>query len=58
MDLDMIQYLFLKAHKVTFGQMSYKQKILMDHRFIAYKKIKKILIFYKFFIFSLYIFSF
>ncbi len=27
--------------KVTFGQMSPKKKILMDHRFIAYKKLKK-----------------
>tara|TARA_B100000965_G_scaffold192662_1_gene160876 strand:- start:2455 stop:3060 length:606 start_codon:yes stop_codon:yes gene_type:complete len=30
-----------KNYKVTFGQMSKKKKILMDHRFIAYKKIKK-----------------
>ena len=30
-----------KGHKITFGQMSYKKKILMDHRFIAFKKLKK-----------------
>ncbi|OUX53623.1 MAG: non-canonical purine NTP pyrophosphatase [Pelagibacteraceae bacterium TMED287] len=31
-----------KNKKITFGQMLKKKKILMDHRFIAYKKIKKI----------------
>jgi len=30
-----------RNHKVTFGQMSKRKKILMDHRYIAYKKIKK-----------------
>ena len=30
-----------KNYKITFGQMKKKKKILMDHRFIAYKKIKK-----------------
>jgi XTP/dITP diphosphohydrolase len=27
--------------KITFGQMSKKKKIRMDHRFIAFKKLKK-----------------
>ena len=27
--------------KITFGQMSKKRKIKMDHRFIAFKKMKK-----------------
>ena len=30
-----------KSYKITFGQMSYKKKIKMDHRFIAFKKLKK-----------------
>ena len=30
-----------KNYKITFAQMSKKKKILMDHRYIAYKKIKK-----------------
>ncbi len=30
-----------KKYKITFGQMKKKKKILIDHRFIAYKKIKK-----------------
>tara|TARA_B100000427_G_C15464050_1_gene575408 strand:+ start:122 stop:727 length:606 start_codon:yes stop_codon:yes gene_type:complete len=30
-----------KNYKITFGQMKKKKKILMDHRYIAYKKIKK-----------------
>jgi len=29
-----------KGKKITFGQMHKKEKILMDHRFIAFKKIK------------------
>jgi len=28
-------------YKLTFGQMGKKKKILMDHRFIAFKKLKK-----------------
>ena len=27
--------------KITFGQMNKKEKILMDHRYIAFKKLKK-----------------
>ena len=30
-----------KNYKITFGQMTKKKKILLDHRFIAYKKLKK-----------------
>ena len=30
-----------KNYKITFGQMSKKKKILIDHRFIAYKKLIK-----------------
>tara|TARA_Y100001970_G_C14189735_1_gene834626 strand:- start:325 stop:927 length:603 start_codon:yes stop_codon:yes gene_type:complete len=30
-----------KNHKLTFGQMHKKQKIFIDHRFIAFKKIKR-----------------
>ncbi len=30
-----------RKHYITFGQMKWKKKILMDHRYIAYKKIKK-----------------
>ena len=30
-----------KGNKITFGQMNKKQKILMDHRFIAFKKLKE-----------------
>lgn len=30
-----------KGQKITFGQMTHKKKILMDHRFIAFKKLKK-----------------
>ena len=29
------------GHKLTFGQMSKKKKILLDHRFIAFKKLKR-----------------
>ena len=29
-----------KGHKKTFGQMNKRKKILMDHRFIAFKKLK------------------
>jgi|TARA_B100000767_G_C19771479_1_gene540291 XTP/dITP diphosphohydrolase len=30
-----------KKYQITFGQMSKRKKLLIDHRFIAYKKIKK-----------------
>tara|TARA_B100000963_G_C22550040_1_gene636337 strand:- start:25 stop:603 length:579 start_codon:yes stop_codon:yes gene_type:complete len=30
-----------KNYKITFGQFSNKKKILMDHRFLAFKKLKK-----------------
>jgi len=30
-----------KKYNITFGQMKKKKKILMDHRYIAYKKLKK-----------------
>ena len=30
-----------RGSKITFGQMSKKKKILMDHRFLAFKKLKK-----------------
>ncbi len=30
-----------KGSKITFGQMKKRKKILMDHRFIAFKKLKK-----------------
>ena len=34
--------IFIPAgHKLTFGQMSKKKKILIDHRFIAFSKLKK-----------------
>jgi XTP/dITP diphosphohydrolase len=34
--------IFIPAgHKITFGQMNKKKKILIDHRFIAFKKLKK-----------------
>jgi len=29
------------GYSLTFGQMGKKQKMLMDHRFIAFKKLKK-----------------
>ena len=29
-----------KGSKITFGQMKKRKKILMDHRFIAFKKLK------------------
>ena len=35
---------------ITFGQMTKSKKIKMDHRYIAFKKIKKKLILDKFFI--------
>ena len=30
-----------KKYKITFGQMSYSKKIKIDHRYIAFKKLKK-----------------
>ena len=36
-----------KYKKITFGQMSQKKKIRMDHRYIAFKKLKKKLKLYK-----------
>ena len=30
-----------KGRKITFGQMSKRKKTLMDHRFLAYKKLKR-----------------
>ena len=41
MDLDTIQFLFQKNQKLTFGQMSKKKKLKTDHRFVAFKKLKK-----------------
>ena len=29
------------GYKKTFGEMSYKEKFLIDHRYIAYKKLEK-----------------
>jgi XTP/dITP diphosphohydrolase len=43
MDLVMIQFLFQKKKTLTFGEMSSKAKYNMDHRFNAFKKIKKFL---------------
>ena len=42
MVLVMTQFLFQKIKK-TFGQMKPKQKYKIDHRFQAFKKIKKFL---------------
>ena len=39
-----------KRYKITFGQMSYSKKIKIDHRYIAFKKLKKKLKTYKFII--------
>ena len=33
-----------KNHKLTFGEMSHRKKVLIDHRYIAFNKIKKKLI--------------
>ena len=30
-----------KNHKITFGQMAKSKKIKLDHRFIAFRKLKK-----------------
>ena len=39
-----------KGFKITFGQMNLSKKMLIDHRSVAFKKLKKKLILYKFFI--------
>ena len=41
MALDMIQYLLPLKKKITFGEMKPKNKYKIDHRFKAFKKIKK-----------------
>ena len=43
MVLDMIQFLFQKKKKQTFGEMKLSSKYKIDHRSIAFKKIKKFL---------------
>ena len=30
-----------EGHSKTFGEMNYKEKLLIDHRFVAYKKLEK-----------------
>ena len=30
-----------KGSKITFGQMNKRKKMLMDHRFLAFKKLKR-----------------
>ena len=39
----MIQFLYLKTKKKTFGEMKFSKKYKIDHRFDAFKKIKKFL---------------
>ena len=41
MDLVMIQYLFQKIKKKTFGELDPSKKYKIDHRYKAFKKIKK-----------------
>ena len=41
MALGTTQFLFQMEKKKTFGQMRKLDKIKMDHRFIAFKKLKK-----------------
>ena len=36
-----IQFLYQMNHKITFGQMSKRKKMMIDHRFQAYEKLKK-----------------
>ena len=43
MDLVTIQYLFQIKKKKTFGEMKFSEKYKLDHRYIAFKKIKKFL---------------
>jgi XTP/dITP diphosphohydrolase len=43
MVLVMTQFLFQKIKKKTFGEMNSLQKYKIDHRFIAFQKIKKFL---------------
>ena len=52
MDLVMILFLFPKDYKKTFGEISKTQKIKMDHRFLAFKKLKKKSIFDEFIFFG------
>ena len=49
-DLGMIQFLFQIILKLTFGQISPQKKMKIDHRSIAFKKLKRKLKLYKFFI--------
>ena len=37
----MIQSLFHKKKRITFGQMSKSKKIKIDHRYLAFRKLKK-----------------
>ena len=41
MDLDMIQYLYQKGYNKTFSEMKPSKKFGIDHRYIAFKKIRK-----------------
>ena len=41
MVLDMIQFLFPTKNNLTFGQMKPAKKYKLDHRYNAFKKIKK-----------------
>ena len=41
-----------QSKSITFGQMSKKKKIKIDHRYVAFKKLKKKLKFYKFIFFN------
>ena len=41
MDLVMIQFFLPLNKKITFGQMKSSEKYKIDHRFRAFKKIKK-----------------
>ena len=41
MALVMIQYLYLKITKKTFGEMLKSKKIKIDHRYLAFKMLKK-----------------
>ena len=35
-----------KGYNLTFGEMNYKDKLIIDHRFKAYKKLEKKIISY------------
>ena len=43
MALGMIQYLFQKIKKKTFGELNPSNKYKIDHRYKAFQKIKKFL---------------